>query len=53
MDAYFAQRFEEQLNRLAGGLSKKGHTKKYDKVMLRIGRLNQKYARAAHCYESQ
>ena len=51
MDALFVQRFEEGLKQLADGLSKKGCLKRYDRVMERIGRLKQKYARAAHCYE--
>lgn len=51
IDTLFAQRFEESMKALAAGLSKKGYTKSYDKVWERIGRLKQKYARAAHCYE--
>jgi len=51
IDTLFAQRFETRLQTLADGLSKKGCTKTYDKVLISIGRLKQKYARAAHCYE--
>jgi len=51
MDELFVQRFEKSLKTLSEGLAKKGCTKRYDKVMLRIGRLKEKYARAAHCYE--
>jgi len=51
IDALFAQRFEARLQNLADGLSRKGCTKTYDKVLVSIGRLKQKYARAAHCYE--
>ena len=50
MDELFAGRFEEQMQALADGLHKKGCTKKYDKVMERIGRLKQKYAYAAQHY---
>ncbi|MDX8414097.1 MAG: IS1634 family transposase [Mariprofundales bacterium] len=51
IDTLFAQRFEARLQKLADGLSRKGCTKKYDKVLVSIGRLKQKYARASHCYE--
>lgn len=47
-----AERFEAQLQKLAEGLSKKGNTvKRYEKVFERIGRLKEKYARAAQYYE--
>ena len=36
---------------LHNGLSKKGSTKKHTKVLERIGRLKEKYARAAQHYE--
>lgn len=46
-----AQRFEAELEHLAAGLSKKGNsTKRYDKVLERIGRLRQKYPKAAPHY---
>ncbi|MDX8389524.1 MAG: hypothetical protein R8M38_03445 [Mariprofundaceae bacterium] len=35
---------------LADGLSQKRHIKKYDKVLRKIGRLQEKYARAAQHY---
>lgn len=44
------QRLEAQLQKLADGLQRKGTTKRYDKVLERIGRLRQKYARAARYY---
>lgn len=44
-------RFEQQLESLAKGLHKKGCTKRYDKVLQRIGRLREKYPRAAQHYE--
>ena len=36
-------RYEEELQKLSDGLAKKGCTKKYDKVMEKIGRLKEKY----------
>lgn len=42
---------EEALQKLHDGLSRKGTTKKYGKVMERIGRLKQKYSRAAQHYQ--
>jgi transposase len=47
----FAKRFEEALEKLAGGLHKKGTVKRYDKVLERLGRLQEKYSRAAKYYE--
>lgn len=47
----FAKRFEAALQTLADGLSKKGATKQYDKVLERIGRLKEKYALAAQYYD--
>jgi len=47
----FAKRFEAALAKLAEGLHKKGAVKRYDKVLERLGRLRQKYARAAQFYE--
>ena len=46
----FSARFETALQGIADGLHKKGCTKQYDKVLERIGRLKQKYARAAQHY---
>jgi len=51
IDTLFTQRFEAKLGALATGLSKKGCIKRYDKVMQRIGRLQEKYARVACEYE--
>jgi transposase len=50
MQDRFAERFEQQLQHIADGLHKKGRVKNYGKVMLRIGRLKEKYARAAQHY---
>jgi len=47
----FAKRFEDALEKLAGGLHKKGTVKRYDKVLERLGRLKEKYSRAAQYYE--
>ncbi len=47
----FAKRFEAALEKLAGGLHKRGTVKRYDKVLERLGRLKQKYSRAARYYE--
>lgn len=44
------ERFEQNLQSLADGLHKKGCTKRYDKVLQRIGRLREKYPRAAQHY---
>jgi transposase len=46
----FATRLEEELTKLDAGLYKKGCVKKYDKVLERIGRLRQKYSKAAKHY---
>ncbi|RLB75053.1 MAG: IS1634 family transposase [Deltaproteobacteria bacterium] len=47
----FATRFEEALDKLDAGLHKKGCVKKYDKVLVSLGRLKQKYSRAAKNYQ--
>ena len=47
----FTERFEDEMKKLAGGLHKKGCTKKYDKVLERIGRIKQKYSKAAKQYK--
>lgn len=51
MQDLFAKRFEAALQSLAEGLHKKGTTKRYDKILERIGRLKEKYTRAAQHYE--
>ena len=51
MQGRFAERFEAALQSLADGLNKKGTTKRYDKILERIGRLKEKYARAAQHYD--
>jgi len=47
----FAERFEQALQGVADGLHKKGRLKRYEKVLVRIGRIKEKYARAAQHYE--
>jgi transposase len=47
----FAKRFEAALEKLAAGLRKKGSVKRYEKVLERLGRLREKYSRAAQYYE--
>lgn len=47
----FAKRFEEMLQKLADGLHKKGTIKRYDKILERIGRMKEKYPRAAQYYD--
>ena len=47
----FSTRFEEALDKLDSGLRKKGCVKKYDKVLVSLGRLKQKYSRAAKNYQ--
>lgn len=51
IDKRLAGRFEKELTKIAAGLHKKRTVKRYDKVIERIGRLKQKYARAAQYYE--
>jgi hypothetical protein len=43
----FSERLEAQLQHLADGLAIKGRVKNYDKLLTRIGRLRQRYSRAA------
>lgn len=47
----FPKRFEEMLQKLADGLHKKGTVKRYDKVLERLGRMKEKYSRAAQYYD--
>jgi transposase len=50
MKQLFQQRFEHDLNMVAAAVTKKGGTKKYEKVLQRIGRLQNKYASIAQYY---
>jgi hypothetical protein len=51
MDSQCEKRFVDKMTALTEGLTKKGHTKNYDKVTLSIGRLKEKYARVAQHYD--
>jgi len=50
IDDRLTGRLEEALQKLTNGLQKKGCLKKYDTVMVQIGRLRQKYSRASKQY---
>lgn len=50
MSSHFSIRFEEELDTLSSGLSKKGTTKKLDKVWERIGRIKERYPTANKFY---
>lgn len=45
------ERFESELRSLHEGLAKKGCTKRYDKVVERLGRLKERYKRVSRQYE--
>lgn len=47
----FERRFEDQLSNARKALSKKYGTKKYDKVVEKIGRLKERYRRVSRRYE--
>ena len=47
----FSTRLEEQLQHLAEGLRRPRRVKRYDKVLVRIGRLRQRYSRVARYYD--
>jgi hypothetical protein len=51
MNGLIAQRFEEGIQSISEGISKKGGTKKLDKVHQRIGRLKQKYPSVHKYYD--
>ena len=50
MKALFQKRFEEGLEKIASSLTKKGGRKRYDAVMLRLGRLTERYPIIAQFY---
>ena len=50
MSSHFSLRFEEELDNLSGGLSKKGTTKKLEKVWERIGKIKERYSSANKFY---
>jgi transposase len=47
----FEKRFEEELKKVRGALSKKRGTKRYEKVVEKIGRLKERFKRVARRYE--
>jgi transposase len=51
MKQSFKKRFEEDLKKLAKGLTKPTGRKKHSKVLERIGRLKEKHKRISGCYE--
>jgi len=51
MQGRLRQNFEEQLTHIAESIHKKGCTKRYDKVLERIGRLKEKYKQIARYYQ--
>jgi len=51
MQGRLQQNFEEQLLALSKSIHKKGGTKRYDKVLLRVGRLKEKYKQIARFYQ--
>jgi hypothetical protein len=51
MNGLFSQRFEEGIQNINEGISKKGGTKKLDKVHQRIGRLKQRYPSTYKYYD--
>ena len=51
MQSKLQSRFEADLQAVLASLSKKRGTKRYDKVLERIGRLRQKHRRVSHYYE--
>jgi hypothetical protein len=51
MNGLFSQRFEEGIKNIHEGVSKKGGTKKLNKVHERIGRLKQKYPSVNRYYD--
>lgn len=52
VDVGFAERSETILQRLADALQTHGRVKRYDKLLERVGCLNEKCAAATHCYKS-
>ena len=51
MQGRLKQHFEEQLTQITKSIHKKGGTKRYDKVLERIGRLKEKYKLIARYYQ--
>jgi len=51
MNGLFSQRFEEGIQNIQEGITKKGGTKKLNKVYERVGRLKQKYPSVHNYYD--
>lgn len=51
MSDHFCHRYEEELDTVARAIHKKGHTKRYGKVMERIGRIKERYPAANKHYD--
>jgi hypothetical protein len=51
MKNLFQHRFEQDLDQAANAVHKKGGTKRYDKVLEKIGRLKEKYSGISRYYE--
>ena len=51
MKQSFKKRFEEDLKKLANGITKPKGRKKYQKVLERVGRLKEKHKHISGCYE--
>ena len=47
----FQERFEQELERIRDSIHKKGGTKRYDKVLSRIGRAQERYKKVAYFYD--
>ena len=50
MQSKSISRFEDELQKLLNGLSKKGSTKKYAKILEKVGRLKEKFSRVSKLY---
>ena len=53
MQGRLRQNFEEQLSCISKAIHKKGGTKRYNKVLERLGRLKEKYQKIARFYQIQ
>lgn len=53
MKTRFEERFEEELNKIKVGLTKKGGLKNFEKVHQKIGRITEKYPSAAQQYSTK
>lgn len=51
LQSKFRDKFENELQKLSCGLSKKGCTKKYQKVLEKLGRLKERYSKVSGLYK--